>query len=382
MINTVYLPKLDIHVKLMNRDAIRRGHPMRSIAPKGPLPTATLPINWYQSFDFPMLGNDQYGDCMYAAACHGDQTFTGNNGKESAFDEATVISYYKKLSGGDNGLDEGQLVGEWEKGLCGEPTAKILDALDFDPTNDDLLNLIVQMFGGFIFMLDVPNKWISEFDGSGDTIWDAPASPNPLNGHGVWINGVDTNGNKKIQTWGSSVWMTPEGLKSCDPSAFVVWSNNWFNAEGKAPNGHTHDDLAALWVQLGGKQIPPFVPPGPDPNPNPIPPTPPPGPPPTPPVTNSIVIDTDSGVFAIPDSWTVQNQYVSAMTIRPNIKVINPGIHYKQGSPGSSNIITINLDSKKVSIPSKWRITTKYGPTLMVRPNIHRIDLPNGFSQG
>lgn len=365
MINTVYLPKLDIHVKLMHRDAIRHGHPMRSFAPRGPLPTATLPIDWYKSFDFPMLGNDNFGDCMYAAGCHGDQTFTGNNGKESTFDEATVISYYKKLSGGDNGLDEGQLVGEWEKGLCGQSTASILDAVDFDPTNDDLSNLIVQMFGGFIFMLDVPNKWISEFDGSGNTIWDAPASANSNNGHGVWINGVDANSNKKVQTWGSSVWLTPEGLKTCDPSAFAVFSTDWFNSQGIAPNGQTYDQLAALWLELGGKQLPAF---------NPTP-----GPTPT---TNSVIIDVDNHVFSIPDNWTIQNDYISSVVVRPKIRVINPGVTLKQGNPSSSNLININLDTKKVTAPTKWRITTKYGPTLMIRPMIHRIDLPSGFSRG
>lgn len=364
MINKVYLPKLNIHVHLMHHDRIRRGHPKRSMAPRGQLPTATLPIDWYKNFDFPILGNDQYGDCMYAAGCHGDQTFTANNGKEDSFDVATVVSYYKKLSGGDNGLDEGELVDEWEKGLCGQSSTKILDALDFDPTNDSLLNLIVQMFGGFIFMLDVPNKWISEFDDSGNTVWDTPAAANPMNGHGVWINGVDANGRKHVETWGSSAWLTPEGLKVCDPSAFAVWSDNWFNAQGVAPNGHTRDDLAALWLQLGGKQIPPLVPPGPTPS------------------GNAIVIDTGAGVFSAPNDWQVVPQYASSMIIHPHMQIINPGINYSQGSPGSTNLLSINLDSKKVSVPTKWRVATKYGPTIVVRPNAHRIDLPNGFSQG
>lgn len=376
MINTVYLPKLDIHVKLMHHDAIRRGHPKRSFGMRGQLPTVTLPIDWAKSLSFPILGNDRVGDCVYAAACHADQTFTGNNGSEDSFDEKTVISYYEKLSGGDNGLSEGDIIPEWEKGLCGNPKAAILDAVDFDPTNDDLANLIVQSFGGFIFMLDVPNKWISEFDGSGNTVWNAPASANPNNGHGVWINGVGTNSWKKVQTWGSSAWLTPEGLKVCDPSAFAVFSLDWFNSSGVAPNGQSYDQLSALWTELGGKTLPPFNPtPSPSPEPSPTP-----QPIPTP--TNSIIIDTDNNVFSVPDGWQIVNQWVSSMTIRPNIKVINPGIMYSQGSPQTMNAIIIDLDSKKVTIPSKWRVTTKYGPTIMVRPGIHRIDLPNGFSRG
>ena len=54
---------------------------------------------------------------MYAAACHGDNTFTGNVGTESVFDEATLIKDYLALSGGDNGLDEGMILARGRKGL-------------------------------------------------------------------------------------------------------------------------------------------------------------------------------------------------------------------------------------------------------------------------
>src|ERR1700729_1582285 len=41
---------------------------------------------------------------------HGDNTFTGNAGVESTFDESILESDYEQLSGGDNGLDEGTLI--------------------------------------------------------------------------------------------------------------------------------------------------------------------------------------------------------------------------------------------------------------------------------
>ena len=50
-----------------------------------------------------MYGNDRLGYCMYAAACHADNTFTGNVGSESTFDESTLEPAYEPLSGGDNG---------------------------------------------------------------------------------------------------------------------------------------------------------------------------------------------------------------------------------------------------------------------------------------
>lgn len=291
ILKRIPLPKRGHMAHFHDRKAMKAGHPSRSFRlPAGKaLPPVTLPVDWTKgnALSFPMDDNDTLGDCMYAAACHGDNTFTGNVGTESVFDPKTISSAYLALSGGDNGLDEGQIVGEWEKGLCGNAQASILDALDIDPTNPQLMAVAIQCFGGVQFMLDVPDAWINNFDTG--VIWDAPATADQNNGHGVWLNAVDTNGDYKVQTWGTYCWLTPKGVPVCDPSAFVVFSLRWFSAQGIAPNGMTYDQLAALWVQCGGKQLPPspFANPPiptPTPTPSPVPPSPPPAPtPPSPP---------------------------------------------------------------------------------------------------
>ena len=136
------------------------------------------------------------------------------------------------------------------------------------------LRLQSYLFGGIQFQLSVPDKWINSFK-TGAT-WDAPASPDPKNGHGIHFNGVDANGHYKIQTWGTHGWITPAGVAACDPSAFVVASLRWFNSAGYAPNGLHYTQLAPLWVQLGGSPWPasPFPAPAPTPTPTPPQPTP------------------------------------------------------------------------------------------------------------
>src|SRR5438067_1009800 len=106
----------------------------RTAGPAG-WPAPPLPIDYAKALSFPMYGNDRLGDCMYAAACHADNTFTGNIGTESTFDEATLERDYERLSGGDNGLDEGTLIQGWKAGLAGVKAASILDALDIDTTD-------------------------------------------------------------------------------------------------------------------------------------------------------------------------------------------------------------------------------------------------------
>lgn len=299
----VFVPGLGHEVVFQDRPQMYRGQSINRYRVSPDLPTPVLPIDWAKNLQFPILGNNQYGDCMYAMALHVDQTWTGNNGAESSFDVQVVIRDYLRLSGGDNGLDEGTLVHAWKKGLALNKDVAILDALDIDPTNGAMVQSAMYLFGAINFMLSVPNAWINSFDPAGGQVWDAPARANPANGHGVAWNGCDTQGRYKLQTWGGWVWITPAGVRTCDPSAFITFSLRWFDQKtGKAPNGYTYDQLAAFWVQAGGAVLPPWpygpipVPPGPTPVP--------PGPTPTPSV-GIIYVDTAAHVVSLPDGWSV-----------------------------------------------------------------------------
>ncbi len=281
----VYVPKLGKRVKFQDRHAMKRGHPTRRFKLSVSYPPTPLPVDWAKALSFPMDGNDNYGDCMLAGACHADNTFTGNAGTESSFSESAIVNQYLKASGGDNGLDEGTLLNQcWKPGLAGNAQATILDALDLDPTDTAAAQAAIYLFGGVLFMLDVPDAWIDAFDPAGGAVWDAPARADSNNGHGVWWNGVDASGRYRAQTWGSYVRITPAGVQVCDPSAFVVFSLRWFDSSGYAPNGKHYTELAQFWQQFGGATLPPspFPAPGPTPTPPvPVPPAPTPSPAPS-----------------------------------------------------------------------------------------------------
>lgn len=285
-----WLPNRGHFVHVHDRQKMKVGHPSRSFhLPLQTLTPPKLPIDWTKgaTLSYPMNGNDQYGDCMESAACHIDNTWTGNTGTESVFDQNALIQQYLAASGGDNGLDEQTLLSScWKPGLAGVSAATYVDVLDIDVTNSTLVQFAIQNFGAVLFMLDVPDEWLNGFNTG--VVWDAPAVADQNNGHGVAWAGVDGNGNYRLLTWGTWCWITPNGVKSCDPSGFVVFSLRWFNSQGVAPNGLTYDQLATLWVQCGGNPLPPnpFVqPPSPPPAPPPAPPVPPspPSPPPGPP---------------------------------------------------------------------------------------------------
>ena len=253
----VFLPLMKHYATFTDRQAMKVGHPTRSLRmPVGgmPLGGSNLPIDWAKTMSFPIYGNDLYGDCMMAAAEHGDSTFSGNVGTESTFDPSLTVSSYLKLSGGDNGLNSGQIISAWEQGLPGVPAARIMDALNIDTTNTILMQNAIYLFGGVFFTLDVPDDWYNYF--TTGYVWDAPAKADGNNGHGVWLNGVNTSSNYHMETWGSYVWITPAGVPDCDPGGFVVFSRRWFNANGIAPNGLSYSQLSTLWTQMGGRTLP------------------------------------------------------------------------------------------------------------------------------
>ena len=138
--------------------------------------------------------------------------------------------------------------------MANTPPANIYAALKLDPNDSAAMQAAVFFYGGVFFTLDVPEKWYKAYETG--AIWDAPAKADGNNGHGVWWNGVDINGNYKLQSWGTYGWITPAGVKVCDPGAFCVFSPRWFNTRGIAPNGMTYNQLAVLWAQFGGKPLP------------------------------------------------------------------------------------------------------------------------------
>jgi hypothetical protein len=250
------LPRLGFSVKFQDRQPMKQGHPAQAFQLPAAFPPIQLPVDWTKNntLAFPLDGNDQYGDCMYAAACHADQTFTGNSGTESSFNVNTIIQDYLQLSPADSGLNEGQIIGAWSQGLANTPAANISTHLNIDPTNAAAAQAAIYLFGGIQFMLAVPDTWYNSF--ATGAVWDAPATPDPTKGHAVWWNGVAANGNYKFQTWGTYGWITPAGVAVCDPSAFVVFSQRWFNAQNVAPNGLTYNQLWALWQQFAAAQPP------------------------------------------------------------------------------------------------------------------------------
>ncbi len=281
----VHIPHLGHSICLVPREQLRRRtngktfsmpwH-LRGIVTQ--LPTPPVPFSWSKGniLSYPIFGNDRYGICYMAACGHGSQTFTGNAGMECTFDVNAMIARYLKLSGGDNGLGDMQMMPEWKSGIIGpNGPRKILAEMTVNPADDASTALAMWVFCGLIFTAALPDTWVAN-PMPGNT-WDA-GRPDENNGHAMFLTGKQANGTYELQTWGFNppINLTPAGLKSADPELIVAFSLDMFNAAGVAPCGLTYAQCATIWQQCGGGSLPPSpfpAPPGPVP-PAPVPPAP------------------------------------------------------------------------------------------------------------
>jgi hypothetical protein len=222
-----------------------------------PLPTAPAAVDWGDTglVAFPMDGNDQFGDCEYTAACHAVGAMTANVGREYVFDPGLVVQSYLTLAGGDYGLGTDTMMQAWKKGLCGT-SHRIVDDMSIDPFDQHAMTTGCWLFGGLFFTLAVPDPWLNIGPGG---LWDSGPGivANPNNGHAVYISGYNGAG-LQVETWGMKppVLLTWSGLRCCDPEATVVWSEDWLSDAAEAPNHYMREQLATIWAQLGGTEIP------------------------------------------------------------------------------------------------------------------------------
>lgn len=246
-----------------------------------PMPTPPASLDWAGSTDLPILGNNQAGDCFYAAACHMIQTWAGANGTSVSFAAQAVLNRYYQLSGGDNGLDWATMMGEFKSGIIGPngPHQNLATAA-LDVEKDDLLRCALNLFGPIMFTLGIPDAWLDKHIGPGE-VWDAGpgVKADPANGHAVILSGYNSRG-WIVETWGlrPQITLTYAGLKVCDPEAASCIGTDWFLPDDKAPNGYGWAELRDWWQLMGGPVLP-LDPPKPiPPGPAPAPPTPTPNP--------------------------------------------------------------------------------------------------------
>ena len=228
----------------------------KTLPPPPPSVDYTKPVKTW-----PMMGNDQYGDCTCAAAGHMIEEWTANTGQAEILSDAQILKAYNHFAHGnaDAGANMLDVLNYWRKTGIGND--KITAFAQLEPQNDVQLRDAVNLFGAAYIGLALPDfavppdtdlltvPWI--VPGTGPT---GNAAPNPNNGHCVPAVAYDQRF-IYVVTWGAIKTMSWQFYDTYADEAFAVLSADWIDKKlGKAINGF---DMATLTADLAavGKAV-------------------------------------------------------------------------------------------------------------------------------
>ena len=215
------------------------------------LPSAPSFAGYFtEVWQWPMFGNDQYGDCTFAALAHQMNAWTKYaTGVERGPLIDDVLKAYFALSPNDTGADMLSTLKYTAKTGIGEGN-KIAAYVQLDLANHAQLETAIYLFGNVYLGLALPDAIVNDADPL--TIpWIVPTegavgewAPNPNNGHAIAAVGYGVGASYlDIVTWGKRIGMGWSAYCDYVDEAYALVSTQWIAKAGNSPSGF---DLAQL----------------------------------------------------------------------------------------------------------------------------------------
>jgi hypothetical protein len=207
--------------------------------------------------DWEMLGNNQFGDCVWAGAAHETMLWGREGGRDLKFTDDSVLSDYSAVTGfdpsqtdpvtGENPTDQGT---DMQAAASYRRRVGVLDVLGnrhkvaayvaLTPGDPDQLAAAAYIFGAVGIGLRVPAYVEDEF--TQKKPWDVRhGNATIVGGHYVPVLGR-RNGNFDVITWGAVQQMTPMFYRRyCDEA--IVYLSTEFLTAGISPEGFNLQQL-------------------------------------------------------------------------------------------------------------------------------------------
>jgi hypothetical protein len=274
---------------------------------------ATVPPNpvvadWLSKVpSWPMYGNDQWGDCVWAMTGHMIEAWTQYAGG-AAVEVTTeqLLAAYSAVTGfdpnaglpGENPTDQGtniqDALGYWRKtGVAGH---KILAFAKVDHTNPDEVEAAINLFGSLAVGVNLPSSAQDQFSAGQE--WTVVAGSSIEGGHAIHAGAYDTaTKDARIITWGAVQTLNDPWWDAYVEEAWVVVTPEWVEATGATPSGLDLQGLGDDFASITGE-------------PNPFPPAPTPSPVPSPPVA-----DPDQALALVATPWVAEHHWGSTRHI-------------------------------------------------------------------
>lgn len=205
-----------------------------------------------------MLGNDQYGDCVWAGAGHETMLWTDLGGHPATFTDRSVLSDYARVTGfdpNDPSTDRGT---DMEQAAKFRRKTGVIDHaghrhqvaayLAIDAGDVDSIATAAYLFGAVGIGIEFPGSAMDQFN-AGEP-WSVVKGAEVEGGHYVPIVGRLENGNLDAITWGRLQEVEPAFLEKYNDEVIVYLSHE-FLTHGKSPEFLDADQLLADLRALG-----------------------------------------------------------------------------------------------------------------------------------
>lgn len=207
---------------------------------------------------FPMLANDQYGDCTCAAAGHMEEVWTSYGTLYTPTDAEALDFYWNTANPpvepcppggpGDTGRVELDVLNYWRSNGFGADKRKITAYASVNVHDVTEVKQAVWLFGGVYIGIALPitaqnqSKWTVVPDAGPD------GEPGSWGGHAVNVTAY-TPDTLTVVTWGRRLEMSWGFWQEYVDEAYAVLSPEWFEANGNSPTGF---NLSQLQADLSG----------------------------------------------------------------------------------------------------------------------------------
>jgi hypothetical protein len=222
------------------------------IKPQLPTPPKVFGHQGLVGTKWQMLGNDKYGDCVWAGAAHETMLWNKEADRTVVFNNTSVLKDYSAVTGfnpNDPNTDQGtdmQVAASYRRktGVLDEHNKrhKVIAYLGLKVGDPDQLALAIYLFGATGIGIKFPNTAMDQFNAGKP--WDVAAGAKIEGGHYIPGVGRDVKGNFVIVTWGKIQLMTPRFYKKyCDECVAYV------SAEALTTGGKTLEGLNLAQLQ-------------------------------------------------------------------------------------------------------------------------------------
>jgi len=240
------------------------------------LPTPPATVDYLSNVkSWPMYGNDQYGDCVWAMIGHAIEAYsTYGEGQTITITEEDVIKGYEDVTGfnpNDPNTDQGTNIQDalnyWVKtGVGGHKILAFAEVKNYANAK-----VALDVFGALLVGINFPESAMDQFNAGKP--WDVVRGSQIEGGHAIHVGHMDTsNTTYQLVTWGQVEGMTQAFWDKYVEECWIVVAPEWFNAQGNSPTGVNLYGLGQDFAAITGKPNPfPNVNPQPTPTPNPTP---------------------------------------------------------------------------------------------------------------